>query len=33
MTPVTEPGKIANWIAPPKTGVNHLPFEFEYVSL
>jgi len=33
MTPVTEPGKIANWIAPPKTGVNHQPFEFEYVSL
>jgi len=30
---VTEPGKIANWIAPPKTGVNHLPFEFKYVSL
>src|SRR5215831_3650739 len=33
MTPVTEPGKIANWIAPPKTGVNHQPFEFVYVSL
>ena len=33
MAPVTEPGKIANWIAPPKTGVNRQPFEFEYVSL
>ena len=31
MTPVTEPGKIANWIAPPKSGINRLPFEFEYV--
>jgi benzoyl-CoA 2,3-dioxygenase component B len=30
---VTEPGKIANWIAPPKTGVNHRPFEFEYLRL
>ena len=33
MTPVTEPGKIANWIAPPKNGINHLVFEFEYVRL
>jgi benzoyl-CoA 2,3-dioxygenase component B len=33
MTPVTEPGKIANWIAPPKTGINRQPFEFEYVRL
>ena len=33
MKPVTELGKIANWIAPPKTGVNHRPFEFEYVRL
>ncbi len=31
MVPVTEPGKIANWIAPPKKGVNGQPFEFEYV--
>ncbi len=31
MTPVIELGKIANWIAPPKSGVNHLPFAFEYV--
>ena len=33
MVPVYEPGKIANWIAPPKKGVNKQPFEFEYVKL
>ncbi len=33
MTPVTEPGKIAYWIAPPKSGINQRPFEFEYVRL
>ncbi len=33
MTPVVERGKIANWIAPPKTGVNHNNFDFEYVRL
>ena len=33
MTPVMEPGKIANWIAPPKSGIKQLPFEFEYVRL
>ena len=32
MVPVYEPGKIANWIAPPKKGVNGQPFEFEYVK-
>jgi benzoyl-CoA 2,3-dioxygenase component B len=32
MTPVYEPGKIANWIAPPKKGVNGQPFDFEYVK-
>jgi benzoyl-CoA 2,3-dioxygenase component B len=31
MTPVTEPGKMANWIAPPATGINGKPIEFEYV--
>jgi benzoyl-CoA 2,3-dioxygenase component B len=31
MEPVTEPGKIANWIAPPRRGINGQPFEFEYV--
>ncbi len=33
MHPVTEPGKIANWIAPPATGIKGRPFEFEYVRL
>ena len=33
MHPVIEPGKIANWIAPPATGVKGKPFEFEYVRL
>src|SRR5262245_10116882 len=31
MKSVTEPGKIAGWITPPKTGINRQPFEFEYV--
>jgi benzoyl-CoA 2,3-dioxygenase component B len=33
MTPVTEPGQIANWIAPPTSGIKGLPFAFEYVRL
>jgi benzoyl-CoA 2,3-dioxygenase component B len=33
MSPVTEPGKIANWIAPPAAGIKGKPFEFEYVRL
>jgi benzoyl-CoA 2,3-epoxidase subunit B len=33
MHPVIEPGKIANWIAPPAAGVKGKPFEFEYVRL
>ena len=33
MKPVTEGGKIANWIAPPATGIKGKPFEFEYVRL
>jgi benzoyl-CoA 2,3-dioxygenase component B len=28
---VTEPGKFANWIAPPVMGVNRQPVNFEYV--
>jgi benzoyl-CoA 2,3-dioxygenase component B len=28
---VVEPGRFANWIAPPVRGVNNLPIEFEYV--
>ena len=31
MKPVHEPGKIANWIAPPQSGVKGKPFDFEYV--
>lgn len=31
MHPVVEPGKIANWIAPPARGINGQSFEFEYV--
>jgi len=31
MTPVLEPGKMANWIAPPKRGINGQPLDFEYV--
>ena len=31
MKPVTEPGKIANWIAPPPRGINGQEFAFEYV--
>jgi benzoyl-CoA 2,3-dioxygenase component B len=31
MVPVTEVGKIANWISKPATGIHGLPFEFEYV--
>jgi benzoyl-CoA 2,3-dioxygenase component B len=33
MHPVTDVGKIANWIAPPASGVKGKPFEFEYVRL
>jgi len=33
MRPVTEPGKVAGWIAPPERGVNRLPAEYEYVRL
>jgi benzoyl-CoA 2,3-dioxygenase component B len=28
---VAEPGKFANWIAPPRTGINSQPLDFEYV--
>lgn len=33
MTPVVEPGKMAGWIAPPATGINGQPVEYEYVRL
>ena len=31
MRPVTEPGKIAGWIAPPKGKINRQDFKFEFV--
>jgi benzoyl-CoA 2,3-dioxygenase component B len=31
MKPVTEPGKMASWLAPPAKGINNLPADFEYV--
>jgi benzoyl-CoA 2,3-epoxidase subunit B len=30
-SPVFEPGKFANYIAPPRRGINQLPVDFEYV--
>ncbi|MGH9056652.1 MAG: benzoyl-CoA 2,3-epoxidase subunit BoxB [Acidimicrobiales bacterium] len=33
MRPVTEVGKIAGWIAPPKQGIDGKPFDYEYVHL
>mgnify|MGYP001552005892 CR=1 FL=1 len=33
MEPVTEPGKYASWIAPPKVGIDNKPGDFEYVKL
>jgi benzoyl-CoA 2,3-dioxygenase component B len=33
MKQVTEPGKMAGWIAPPDRGINNLPVDYEYVKL
>ena len=33
MVPEYEYGKFASWIAPPKTGINDQPVEFDYVHL
>jgi benzoyl-CoA 2,3-epoxidase subunit B len=33
MMPVREPGKMANWIAPPTKGIDGKPLNFEYVRL
>jgi len=33
MQRVTEPGKMAGWIAPPDRGINNLPVDYEYVKL
>jgi benzoyl-CoA 2,3-dioxygenase component B len=32
MHPVIQPGKVANWIAPPPKGINGMPIDFEYVK-
>ena len=33
MQPVHERGKIAAWIAPPRSGINGKPFDYDYVHL
>jgi benzoyl-CoA 2,3-dioxygenase component B len=33
MQPVTEPGKMASWIAPPDKGIKDRPVDYEYVRL
>src|SRR5262249_7530363 len=33
MQRVTEPGKMAGWIAPPERGIDSLPLDYEYVRL
>jgi benzoyl-CoA 2,3-dioxygenase component B len=33
MTSVSEPGRFANWIAPPKVGIDNKPGDFEYVKI
>jgi benzoyl-CoA 2,3-dioxygenase component B len=33
MRPVYEPGRFAGWIAPPPTGINNRPIDFEYVRI
>jgi benzoyl-CoA 2,3-dioxygenase component B len=33
MRPVYQPGRFAGWIAPPPTGINDRPIDFEYVLI
>ena len=33
MQPVTENGKFASWISPPKVGIDNKPGDFEYVKI
>jgi benzoyl-CoA 2,3-dioxygenase component B len=33
MTGITEPGKVAGWIAPPSTGIHQKPVDYDYVRL
>ena len=30
---VTEPGKMASWVAPPATGIHAKPVDYEYVRI
>jgi benzoyl-CoA 2,3-dioxygenase component B len=32
MQGVTAPGRMAGWIAPPATGINQKPVDYEYVK-
>jgi benzoyl-CoA 2,3-dioxygenase component B len=33
MTGVTQPGKMAGWVAPPSRGVHQQPIDYEYVRI
>jgi len=33
MKPVSEPGQYANWISPPRIGIDNKPGDFEYVKI
>jgi benzoyl-CoA 2,3-dioxygenase component B len=33
MKPETEPARFANWISPPKVGIDNKPGDFEYVKI
>lgn len=33
MSPVSEPGQMAGWLAPPATGIHRQPVEFDYVRV
>ena len=33
MVRVTEPGKMAGWLAPPDRGINNMPVSHEYVRV
>jgi benzoyl-CoA 2,3-dioxygenase component B len=33
MVGVTEPGKMAGWVAPPSKGIHAKPVDFEYVKI
>ena len=30
-TAITEPGKFANWVAPPSRGIDGHPLDYEYI--